>query len=1275
LTKNHLKLLKDYRNETTTDFSSLDTSNLKLDNLSVAKDALTEFSNSVFELSQKCSDNFISTCSKFIQSSVDTLSTSGLNIPCSFAVIGLGSVAYSTATPYSDLEYAFVVKSDSHIDYFTKLAVDSYFRIGNMGESPLKGFNIPEIDKSYTDSATVGFRIDGISKNAGNIPTGKGGVSRGLILTVEQFTELYSETLTSPAGDIADIADLLSAIVMICAYENGEILFDKTLEHFQTILAENVNNSVVINKRLKLLKTDAESYSFLPTFKSFGPPDNTKLKVKGDIFRYPTLLVDHLRLLIASDKLTPWSITCYLKEQNIVTDKQMFKLNLITALAIYIRTTAYLQLKTQKDNLSLYPPTECYTKGIYHLSRDMFVLLAFLIVPVKKSVKRNLDNINCESEWRSLTVLRELVNQVGLDNPGFTLKMEVEFFCGDFEESIQTVKVNCGADIFDKSPKDFIGTILSSSDSDLSVTSEYWKQEVKDVSAALSKYIEMAAYLLYSSRKYDSCLKYFTWLAENCVDSTSDRLKWKVLAADSANQLHNYHEVFSLIGEVLSTIRSKYKLKISQTLYRFVRDQAKHTQHSAEDRELFEIVAQAFRVTSKAYENVKHYVQAEELANAALSLFDILYSQRSEQQFGSHYVDLIVSLALLQSKKGEHDKGVEYLTHHLDKLREIHTDQTNHPDIALLLSGLGELNEKAGNYEISLKFYNRALAMTKTLYSSDHVDVAQYYRKIAALRVKMGDYSSSFKKYQSVEKLFDSLKVNKHEKSSLLVEISLLHCCKSEYDSALSYLDSALSMIESKVETTHIDLADIYSAYGRLHSKLEQTELALKYHTKSLEITIKVMRSIDAIPLFAQLHGEIGKFSVKLSVEVMILNIERASREVNSVSPDIASCYMRIGNVYKEMCLHEQSLVYFNRACGMFRAVYGSDALHPHIASSYNNIGVVYTHMGEYSKALEYHEKSLEMQQGVYGSDAVHADIAISYNNIGLVYVSMCEYSKALEYYKKSLEMQLAVYGSNAVHADIASSYTNIGSVYSNMGEYSKALEHYGKSLEMKQAVNDSDAVHADIAGSYNNVGIVYSKMGEYSTALECYKKGIEMSQAVYGSDTVHADIATSYTNIGIVYSDIGEYSKALEYYRKGLEMKLAVYGSDAVHADIASSYTNIGNLYSIMGEYSKALEYYRKSLEMDLAVYGSDAVHADIASTYTNIGNMYRDMGEYSKALEYYRKGLEMKQAVYGSDAVNADIASSYKNIGKVYYYIGEYSKALEYYMKGLEIFSCLMQ
>jgi len=1269
LTKKHLKLLEDYRNETITDFSSLDTSNLKLDNLSVAKDTFTKFSHSVFEISQKCSDNFISTCSTVIDSSVDTLSTSGLNIPCSFAVIGLGSVARGTATPYSDLEYVFVIESDSHIDYFTKLAVDSYFKIGNMRESPLKGFNIPELGKSYRDSATVGLRIDGISKNAGNIPTGKGDGSKSLILTVKQLTELYSETLTSPASDIADIADLLSSIVLICAYENGQVLFDKALENLQTILAENIDNTVLINKRIQLLKADVEAYNFLPTFKSFGLPDNTKLKVKSDIFRYPTLLVDHLRLLIASNKMTPWSILCHLKKQNIVTDKQLFSLQLITALAIYIRTTAYLKLGTQEDHLSLYPPTECFIKGIYHLSRDMFVLLAFVIVPVKRSIKRHLDNIDSQSKWNGHSMLKMLVNQVGSDSPGFTLKMEIEYFCGDFEQSLKTLTANCGTNVFDNIPEEFCKTTRNSSYSETILHSQHCDHEESDVSAAYSKYIEMAAYLLYASRKYDSCLKYFTWLAENFVNSASDRLKWKVLAADSANQLHNYHEAFSLIGEIFSTLKSLYKLKSSNTLYRFVREQSKQPERLIQDKQIFEIVAQAFRVTSKAYQNVKHYVQSEELANAALKLFDTLYSQKPESQLDSHYVDLVVSLALVQSDKGEHDKGVEYLNYSLSKLKRVHTDQTNHPDIALLLSGLGQLHEKAKNYDYSLNFYHRALAMTKQSYCSDHVDVAQGYRKVATLQAKMADYSSSLSNYQIAERLFDVLKVNEHEKACLLVDIGLLHCCKRDYDSALSYLDSALSLIKSRVQTTHIDIADINSAYGRIYSEMGQTELALKHYTKSLEITTGVFSSIHDIPFFSKIHGEMGNLSVKLSAEATLLNIERACREVNSVCPEVASCYLRVGNIYDDMCIYDQALLFHFKACEMFRAVYGSHAVCADVAGCYSNIGIVYKNMGEFSKALDYHRKSLNMQLAVYGNDAAHADIANSNTLIGVVYFQLGKYKRALKYYRKGLEMRQAVFGSDAVHSDIANSHHNIGNVFFHMNEFGKALEYYKKGLKMNLAIYGSDAVHRHIANDYVGIGNVYLKMDEYVKALLYYSQGLEMKLNVYGSDSVHEDVAYCYANIGVVYRHMGASSMALKHCRKALEMRLAVHGSNVVHADIASSYLNISVLYSDLDKNSKALELSMKALKMQLAVYGTDVVHADIACSYSCIGTVYKNMGEYSKALEYYTKSLEMQQAVYGSDAANATIANSYHSIGTMYYCMCEYSKALEWFKNCLDI------
>ena len=140
---------------------------------------LLNFSNEVFKMSSDCTANLVNLSRSIILSSMDSL----VEPPCSFAVIGLDSIARGEATPYSDLEYGFLVESGfSNHEYFNDLAVESYFCIGNLGESPLKCFNIEELnvqdekgEKLFLDRPPVnGFKIDGISPKAGNIPTGHG---------------------------------------------------------------------------------------------------------------------------------------------------------------------------------------------------------------------------------------------------------------------------------------------------------------------------------------------------------------------------------------------------------------------------------------------------------------------------------------------------------------------------------------------------------------------------------------------------------------------------------------------------------------------------------------------------------------------------------------------------------------------------------------------------------------------------------------------------------------------------------------------------------------------------------------------------------------------------------------------------------------------------------------------------------------------------------------------------------------------------------------------
>ena len=110
--------------------------------------------------------------------------------PCRFTAVALGSLAKGEATPYSDLEFMFLVeeKTDLLIKYFELLAMSVYFVIGNIKETPLKYMNIEEL-KNFTDNGMNGFKIDGLQQKAGNIPTGNGTKEQKnkFILTVDEL--------------------------------------------------------------------------------------------------------------------------------------------------------------------------------------------------------------------------------------------------------------------------------------------------------------------------------------------------------------------------------------------------------------------------------------------------------------------------------------------------------------------------------------------------------------------------------------------------------------------------------------------------------------------------------------------------------------------------------------------------------------------------------------------------------------------------------------------------------------------------------------------------------------------------------------------------------------------------------------------------------------------------------------------------------------------------------------------------------------------------------
>lgn len=541
----HKNLLNKCRAETTEAFEVLSTKEEELtsDNIFLPEKLakVGKFSTEIFETNSQATKALLEVSRCIIQSSVKVLEKCGMVEPCKFVVIGMGSIARGEATPYSDLEYGIITENDEHSEYFLMLAVDSYFRIGNLAETPLKSFDIQELKSAdnlrnvKSDAVAIGYRIDGITRKAGNIPTGRIGGNK-LTMTVDGFMRLYKSAATSPPAELAtDLSHMLSSTVVIYANEEQAFTlheqFHKARLEYEATAVRHSN--IVMEKRLECLKQDIESYVFLPQFIKYQPPRNLKIMVKTDIFRYPTLLAGNLRMCMALSSNNPWDVYKELKHLGFLSEENHIYLKIVLALSIYIRTGSTIALKTQYEAVSLDPFHRQVTKADYYLPYHLFIILGCLLIPIKHSILASVKTLVKPGNSFRYDV-GNIMASILVDKTDFMQRVEVRYFSGDYLSALndlsKAVEIN--------QDKMSCNAVLEA------ITKRYSTEFSYEIQ---KKYIELCSYLMYFTHNYVCAAGYFERLI--ALDKMSATF-WKLLLAHCMREMGKYAAASCLIDQV-----------------------------------------------------------------------------------------------------------------------------------------------------------------------------------------------------------------------------------------------------------------------------------------------------------------------------------------------------------------------------------------------------------------------------------------------------------------------------------------------------------------------------------------------------------------------------------------------------------------------------------------------------------------------------------------------------------------------------------------------------
>ena len=339
------------------------------------KRTMLRFTERVQWLSQRCNDRMVEFAGDVIHQATEICGSP----PCQFVAVGIGSMAKGEATPYSDLEFLFLVENEDFVSYFEELAVTAYFIIGNLQETKLKYMDIEELNRDHTwfeDTSVSGFKIDGLQKNAGNIPTGNGTQSQKnkFIQTVDGLVDMYAQIFILPDPEkskIGDMSAMLSSTVLLCGESH---LYDEFLTRISAIERSALRREASI----KMLWSDAMKFDYRPD------DTLTHIKdVKKDFYRFPSIIIFDLKIIHGVRASSVWETIDCLITREILSLSIGHSLRVALSISLFARLSVYCHHSSQDDRMTILEPLRWLKGAPWTFPRKLLIHYFLHCAPLK----------------------------------------------------------------------------------------------------------------------------------------------------------------------------------------------------------------------------------------------------------------------------------------------------------------------------------------------------------------------------------------------------------------------------------------------------------------------------------------------------------------------------------------------------------------------------------------------------------------------------------------------------------------------------------------------------------------------------------------------------------------------------------------------------------------------------------------------------------------------------------------------------------------------------
>jgi len=887
----------------------------------------------------------------------------GILPPCTYTVIGLGSMALNQMTPYSDLEFAILTQNEDYkqspdpkiSQYFMNLTHLVHFKMIGLGETiiPTSKYNL---DLSHLVHKAVNFDLGGKTP-LGRIDKDK---PYELIQTVEKMLcDLRNEDNKTSNRD-----KTLPYILEKACYVHGD---QKLISDYQVLVTEFLHSK--INKddpvsmlhcevrAMKILKEGVTELDYLKpdkpetlvqgnidTLKPLRGDEGKLFDVKQEIYRLADRLIHDLGMYYGIEGYSAWDTVDQLENQKIIETAEANHLKYAVTFATTLRLKTYLHHKGQIEDISLFTSPASDPKVLKKEEAQIFHLLEedlgeqgglfryfYTALPFHKILQafcsnyKTLNNEQKQSYFKTTKFYAEDSSNKGLIH--FRL-LQYKQAQTNLEDAVQNIENAGRLDI-----RSILNNIYVS-----------FGQGDKAIKQSLD------------------CI---TLLKNSTQELTPNHHK------DIANYYFSIGETYRRMSNYDEAIKY-FELSLSED---------KDDLHTAN----------VYNSMGLLQNNKGNYNESIILFNKSLVIKQTAY-------YKEPHLDIAISLTNLGETYralAMYNEAIEYFNRSLDITKHCYKNEP-HLYIAITLGSLGSLYQNLDKYEKAIDYYIQSLNMRKLIFNNEpHPTIVRTLNNLGIVYKALGHYDEANKRYnesQEMQKLLQNSAPNTAT-YALLSNKGAVCKEKGQYDKAIQFYKQSLSIQKDIYKDVHPDIANILNNIGEVYRTKGQYNEAMKYHTQCLEMRKIIYKDQPKHPdIAASLINLSAIYNAQDKYDQAIKSCDESLKILHHVHKEMphleATALNNIAESYRFKKEYDKAIDYQTQCLDMERKIYPITKCpkgHPDIAQSLKNIAYSYRDKGWYRTAIKYFLQSQEMMSKLpYSNSQAQGDIN---DNLELLYL------------------------------------------------------------------------------------------------------------------------------------------------------------------------------------------------------------------------------------------------------------------------------------------------